>query len=268
MTFFVPSMMGFATPTQSTLWTPLNLTDLKAWFDASDSETITKDGSNYVSQWNDKSGNNRHASQGTGSAQPLHDSVNNRMSFDGSDVLVMASSADIARNIGEINLFALCQFTSTGSQHLINISTNSINTTRCMIGHSVGGTGLVAGGRRLDANSFAYVASGSNNTDLNILHGKLDYANSNAYTYVNGGSPYTNTSFQTDGLIEDTSSPFAGIGAYNAGGAMTGYVNQVVIAGVMTDTERLKLEGWCAHYTSQTTLLDMLHPYKSSPPTV
>jgi hypothetical protein len=35
------------------------------WLDASDVSTITLDGSNNVSQWNDKSGNARHAVQGT-----------------------------------------------------------------------------------------------------------------------------------------------------------------------------------------------------------
>lgn len=40
------------------------------WFDAADLSTITLNGST-VSQWRDKSGNNRHASQATPAAQPI-----------------------------------------------------------------------------------------------------------------------------------------------------------------------------------------------------
>lgn len=46
-------------------FTPLSLTDLAIWLDASDASTITLDGSNNVSEWRDKSGNARHASQST-----------------------------------------------------------------------------------------------------------------------------------------------------------------------------------------------------------
>lgn len=50
------------------------------WYDASDASSITKDGSNYVSQWNDKSGRGKHISQGTAAQQPVYyaDSLNGR----------------------------------------------------------------------------------------------------------------------------------------------------------------------------------------------
>ena len=43
---------------------------LRLWLDASDLSTITKDGSDLVSQWDDKSGNNNNAIQGTAVSQP------------------------------------------------------------------------------------------------------------------------------------------------------------------------------------------------------
>lgn len=49
-------------------WTPLSLPNLVAWYDASDSDTITI--STGVSQWDDKSGNGRHLAQPTGGNQP------------------------------------------------------------------------------------------------------------------------------------------------------------------------------------------------------
>lgn len=50
-------------------WTPAQITT-ELWYDAADATTITESGG-AVSQWDDKSGNGRHATQGTGSFQPV-----------------------------------------------------------------------------------------------------------------------------------------------------------------------------------------------------
>lgn len=50
-------------------WVPTDIAGCQLWLKAD--AGITKDGSNYVSQWADQSGNNNHAVQATGSAQPL-----------------------------------------------------------------------------------------------------------------------------------------------------------------------------------------------------
>ena len=53
-------------------WTVLpDIAGLQLWLDADDSDTITLNGST-VSQWNDKSGNDYHVSQGTASNQPTY----------------------------------------------------------------------------------------------------------------------------------------------------------------------------------------------------
>lgn len=49
---------------------PTDISDLRLWLDANDISTITKDGSDNVSQWNDKSGNAYHLIQSTASQQP------------------------------------------------------------------------------------------------------------------------------------------------------------------------------------------------------
>ncbi len=67
---------------------PSDLSDLALWLDASDTSTITQVAGS-VSQWSDKSGNGRHATQGAGSRQPLTGSATmnarNVIAFDGSD---------------------------------------------------------------------------------------------------------------------------------------------------------------------------------------
>jgi hypothetical protein len=54
---------------------PSSIAGLSLWLDASDSGTITKDGSNKVSQWNDKSGNGNNAYQGSSTSQPIYNST-------------------------------------------------------------------------------------------------------------------------------------------------------------------------------------------------
>lgn len=55
-----------------TMWDPSELgASLALWLDADDASTITLNGST-VSQWDDKSGNDRHASQGTAADQPAY----------------------------------------------------------------------------------------------------------------------------------------------------------------------------------------------------
>jgi len=53
------------------IWTP-ELIDINAWYDAADPNTITVVGTNQVSQWDDKSGNNNHLTQGNGTLQPYY----------------------------------------------------------------------------------------------------------------------------------------------------------------------------------------------------
>ena len=50
-------------------FTPIQLSGLNLWLDATDYTTLTFNSGN-ISQWRDKSGSGRHASQGTASAQP------------------------------------------------------------------------------------------------------------------------------------------------------------------------------------------------------
>lgn len=67
---------------------PRSIPYLALWLDANDASTITET-SGSVSQWNDKSGNNSHATQSTGAAQPITGTRTanglNALDFDGTD---------------------------------------------------------------------------------------------------------------------------------------------------------------------------------------
>lgn len=77
---------------------PLTLTNLAAWYDASDAASFTYSSGSLVSQWNDKSGNGRHVSQATGSKQPTRTGTQNGMStvvFDATDQLFRTMGSPI-----------------------------------------------------------------------------------------------------------------------------------------------------------------------------
>jgi hypothetical protein len=89
-------------------WTPAALgATLALWLDAADASTITLNGST-VSQWNDKSGNGRHASQATAANQPFYDLVGGNgkpiLDFDGvNDSLDLAST--FGASTANLNVF-------------------------------------------------------------------------------------------------------------------------------------------------------------------
>ena len=61
---------------------PSVIGNMIAWYDSKDVSTITKDANDYVSAWNDKSGNDYHLVQATASNQPLYSSTDGVV-FDG-----------------------------------------------------------------------------------------------------------------------------------------------------------------------------------------
>ena len=86
------------------LWTP-DANTAVVWFDADDLSTITKDSTtNLVSQWNDKSSNNNHATQSDSALQPADAPSGDGIEFDGSnDALVLSNEIDE----GDMSIFVV-----------------------------------------------------------------------------------------------------------------------------------------------------------------
>ena len=115
-----------STPTPAT-WTKEissvpTVSGLQLHLDANDASTITKDGSNLVSAWNDKSGQANHVTQATGSKQPLWvDRVQDTLPtirFDGSSdemAVTYGSSLSTAATV-----FVVCTMpTGNGSERFV-----------------------------------------------------------------------------------------------------------------------------------------------------
>jgi hypothetical protein len=101
-------------------FSPANISGLALWFDASDISTIIQTGG-YISQWNDKSGYNRHATQASGSSQPVTGSrtVNglNVIDFDGSGDFMNVSSSIYSITAGPSHLFVVCSRDTLAVEH-------------------------------------------------------------------------------------------------------------------------------------------------------
>ena len=105
---------GLSVPVASTFpFSPMALRPM-AWFDAADASTITSS-SGAVSQWDDKSGNGRHVSQGTAAARPTTGANTqnglNVLTFDGGDRLSLSASA-IDSDMTIVSLFKVTTATS------------------------------------------------------------------------------------------------------------------------------------------------------------
>jgi hypothetical protein len=76
-------------------FSPASLPNLKAWYDAADTSSIT--GGSQVSQWNDLSGNGFHLTQSTSSKRPSSGTrtlnSKNVIDFDGTNDILQASTA-------------------------------------------------------------------------------------------------------------------------------------------------------------------------------
>lgn len=111
----MPSTLGVVS--SGRFFSPLHLAPA-LWLDAADTATITaSDGA--VSQWDDKSGNGRHVTQGVAAAQPRIGTrtVNNLnvVDFDGGDVLTGTTTA-LMSPLAPFSIFTVALFdTSPGT---------------------------------------------------------------------------------------------------------------------------------------------------------
>ena len=115
-----------------------SLTGLQLWLDAALPSTITRDGLNKVSQWNDKSGLTRHCVQATAAAQPTFQLTGisglPAINFDGVDDFLPFSDQTLS-------------WIASSSFTVIYVASKPANTNTYIIGGTNSGTrnNLIAG---------------------------------------------------------------------------------------------------------------------------
>ena len=252
-----------------TAWTPANITT-SLWLDAGDASTITLN-STTVSQWNDKSGNGRNATQGTALQQPTYTSNSQNgygiISFDGSnDNLDISSTTLITSGNANFGVFAA---------YKAKAATNSYGSL--LANYDAGNFELLFGGESV----APYIGPWGlyNNASLDL---DSDNYTQNANLFIScirtGGSVVGYTNGTTKNTVANSASVYTGantasvwtVGANTINteaGNMDLYELIVINETVSTDT-RQRTEGYLAWKWALQANLPVGHPYKNAAPTV
>ena len=271
----------------TTVWNP-SMISTALWLDAADASTVTTV-SGAVSQWNDKSGNARNASQATAGNRPTYTSAGqnslNVLTLDGSnDSLALAANLDIttahsifvaAKNSATITAATSSQallsgdgytFPSTTTSDLVlgagSITGNLTNERLFGIAIAKGEAGAqVYGYGKTDADvSGGFFLSSAFTTTGNAFTGRLNGSSSFATTSTEGGYSSTNVRYP---------STVRGIG-YRFSSSTTfwdGQLWEIIVAPSYLSLDvTQRIEGYLAHKWGLGANLPNDHPYKTVGP--
>lgn len=239
------------------LWTPAQLDSsvCKLWLDANDSSTITKDGSNYVSQWNDKSGNNNHVYQETGNLQPLYSSAS---SLAGNKPAIVNPDTDTGTKLNANVEFTLREI------YFVCAYKDGLDNTFDNYDALLSGTNSDWGKPRICG-------------DMGKANLRNDDSKFTSDVYINGNNTLTSTVLSmplciirgVSGSSKTSKWSIGGNRKYADARNWKGIICEVIgFPSSLTADEARKIEGYLAHKWELTAKLPVDHPYKSNPPTV
>ena len=239
-------------------FSPLNISGLQLWLDASDSTTLFQDSAattpaladgDPIGCWKDKSGNNYHATQTDGTFKPLRknaiQNAKNIIRFDGTnDRLVCGNVMNMGAN--SLAAFIACKITSSVAQ-IIGKSRANYQEGRWTIYRSSGSIYLL-----VTTEIFPYeyfIGTTDSSTAFRVL-GAIYRRNGNSVLRINKteyGSTYTpsSTTLNTTNIAE--------IGAYqtdsgNEGGTspMADDIGEILVyqAASISDADRDSIESY------------------------
>lgn len=244
---------GFApNPGGGGLWTPSSLTNAFAWFDGNDASTITESGG-VISQWDDKSGNANHWTQGSAPLRPDYTGsingvtvpkLNTNKFFTGPNInfsthLMIA----VVRPVSDVNENDFLG--SSGTSNPNSFSLFRLGKLRSL--------SWVGGFAQLD--SAASVTAGSS-----VLVGQGQQSNT-FYSQLNG------TQISTTGVTTSGST----VTLQNARPSIqkeTDIAEVVVIDQAWTTDDRQRIEGYLAWKWGLEGSLPVGHPYKLEAPSL
>lgn len=267
------------------LWTPsLRVTAL--WLDAADASTITLTSGN-VSQWNDKSGNARHASQSNTSLMPLYSAENKYIRATGAGETLNGTFSGVsAGTVNEYTLFMVLKPNKTAS----NSVTQSSSGAEFYTADYYNNVAFRASDPSNDSSAGAVSPYFSVTSDFfrvtETRNGIAPYNVSRA-TSLSAGTTLLIGMTRTAGGVINTRvfgvdeagstsavsslgwSNFAIFAAYTASSRFNGDINELVLVhdGDLDLSDLEKIEGYLAHKWEIAANLPSDHPYKTLPPT-
>jgi hypothetical protein len=241
-------------------WTPLTLgASLGLWLDGADAATITQSGG-LVSQWLDKSGAGRNATQNIGVNQPSYitGGMNNKniLNFDGSsdffniDLNFLANTSHSAFIVTKVTNYSNIYGAANGGAGAASLHIGMSNATAYRINHW--------------GNDFYPSITSNFNVGVgNILN----------YLWI----PNTRKEVLANGISEGFTTIAGTPTAMSGGGRISNVVGQgyfggeiseiIMLTGTVSEETRQKIEGYLAHKWGLTANLPNGHPYKTITPT-
>jgi hypothetical protein len=241
------------------------------WLDAADASTVTTV-SGAVSQWNDKSGNGRSATQATAGNRPAYTTAalnsRNVITFDGTDDWVGLASSIFSSQLS-FSWYAVAARTSTATQGLFM---ERFDSNVAMVALAVGDTTSIL--NRAGGTSSSAIVEQTENTS---------FPTNSAQILGSVQAPTLGTAFRNGTSVATNSSTKASlafrrlvIGASYLGDSSntpgqqfwTGYAAEIVISLSTHSTDtRQRIEGYLAWKWGLTANLPAGHPYKTVGPT-
>lgn len=254
---------GAAASYRSSSWTPSRLSP-NVWLDAATTTTFALVSSNYITEWRDKSGNNRHFYQTDSALMPRLTTYSERPNgayFDGIDDR-MTGSHGLGANPSEFAIFfAVYLYDVTSGSCRSKILVGNFNSY-FEIGAYIGMPqyyNSTAWGFR-SAFRDRYAGLGDATTGYHVYG--LIKAGTNYFVSANG--ILSNAINFTDNL-NFTDNVLIGRGSENYFFELELF-ELVICPFSLSSDDRQKLEGYLAHKWGIAGKLPSSHPYKNSPP--
>ncbi len=280
-----PANIRLASAPPVGLWTPADI-PTALWLDASDASTVTVE-SGAVSEWRDKSGNSRNATQGTAANRPAYTSAGqnglNVLTLDGSnDSMALGSDLSLgtvhtvivaAKNSSTITTATSSQMLLSGGAYVSSSTSEWVFGAGSLTGNLTDERlySLVIADSSGAASVFGY---GKTNADVSggLIVSESFTTTGNAFTgRLNGSADYATASIA--GGFSSTSARYPtvarGIGYRYSNNASfwNGQIWEIVLtASALSLSDTQRIEGYLAHKWGLTANLPANHPYKATPP--
>jgi hypothetical protein len=239
------------------------ISGLSAWYDASNSSSITLASTPTVSAWNDLSGNGKNTAQATSADQPsfVSSGINSlsSLSFNGTTDFLHAASGFPTSS--DYTVAGVAKFSGNLANVILGGYTATSVISHAFWGNTAETPSLFQG--QGNCGSCAFATAASVGTSAFLAVGTVATSNGAGNMYVNGGTAVTGTAPYypvADASIE--------LGAYNgAANYLNGSIGETLVySRVLSTAERQFVEGYLACKWGLQSSLPSGHAYKSTCP--